>query len=137
MAIRVSWSSHNLCSIGSDLGDAVRVSGFGRFSQTILVAGDRIGRRTRRIACVHGSEVDGTGCMALLKRVPDDERRAVVAQVGALIERRTGQRVAERQLTTDELRGWIAGGNSVGSHTWDHPSLRMCTRQEQATQIAA
>jgi peptidoglycan/xylan/chitin deacetylase (PgdA/CDA1 family) len=70
-----------------------------------------------------------------LKRLPDDARRRAVEQARAWVTAARGGAPASRQIRTDELEAWIAGGHSVGNHTWDHPCLDTCNAEEQARQV--
>ena len=72
-----------------------------------------------------------------LKQVDDSERRVQVRKIGEALEDRIGRRPMGDQLTTGDLHRWIAAGNFLGNHTWDHPLLNMCEPQEQRQQIAA
>lgn len=72
---------------------------------------------------------------AKLKAVSDPRRREMIDEVGAWLEANTGRIQASRQLTLEDLRGWIAGGHSLGNHTWDHPCLDRCDRDQQTEQI--
>ncbi len=73
--------------------------------------------------------------VAHLKTRPDADRRAVVQQVTRDLERATGALPTTRQLTTEELRGWLAAGHDVGNHTWDHPCLGTCDPRAQREQV--
>ena len=46
-----------------------------------------------------------------------------------------GRPIARPQITTDDLRRWVAAGNEVGNHSWDHPCLDRCPPAEQRRQI--
>lgn len=70
-----------------------------------------------------------------LKRMPDEERREVVAAVSSELGRRNGSRLARPQVTREALDRWLASGRDVGNHTWDHPCLDTCATQEQDRQI--
>lgn len=70
-----------------------------------------------------------------LKRLPDEERRILVAKVAEEITVRTGAKPARRQLTTQQLRRWAEAGHQVGNHTWDHPCLDRCAEPEQVRQV--
>lgn len=77
----------------------------------------------------------GDAAVRILKRWPDEVRRA---QVGVLSERhaaRAGRSPSHRQITSGEIRRWIGAGHRVGSHTWDHPCLDTCTVEAQQRQI--
>ena len=77
------------------------------------------------------------GELSRLKLVHDNERRVQVRKIGEALEDRIGRRPMGDQLTTGDLHRWIAAGNFLGNHTWDHPLLNMCEPQEQRQQIAA
>lgn len=70
-----------------------------------------------------------------LKAVPDDHRRAVVAELGATLARETGRRPTRRHLTVEQLERLVAAGGTVGNHTWDHPCLNRCVPSRQRRQI--
>ena len=53
-----------------------------------------------------------------LKQVPDDERRAAIAQLDPPLR--------QPQLTADELRSLDAAGIAIGSHSATHPCLDRC-----------
>ena len=53
-----------------------------------------------------------------LKTVPDDERRAAIAQLDPPLR--------QAQLTADELRALDAQGIAIGSHSATHPCLDRC-----------
>jgi peptidoglycan/xylan/chitin deacetylase (PgdA/CDA1 family) len=73
---------------------------------------------------------DRSAAIADLKLLPDDRRRALV---GGLEPSTT----ARRAITEAQLDRWIAAGQDVGNHTWDHPCLDRCTPEEQRHQIRA
>jgi len=73
--------------------------------------------------------------VAGLKRLPDDARRRAVEQARAWVTAARGTVPARRQIRTDELEAWVAGGHSVGNHTWDHPCLDTCNAEEQTRQV--
>jgi peptidoglycan/xylan/chitin deacetylase (PgdA/CDA1 family) len=61
--------------------------------------------------------------IALLKRVRDDQRLAVIAEL-----RRTARTQPRRslQLTMEDLVGLESGGITIGNHSMTHPSLDRC-----------
>lgn len=67
-----------------------------------------------------------------LKVVPDADRRTAVDRLRGALAARTW-----RQLTDAELSSWVDAGNSIGSHTWDHPMLDRCSDDEQVRQVVA
>jgi peptidoglycan/xylan/chitin deacetylase (PgdA/CDA1 family) len=68
--------------------------------------------------------------VTVLKSLPDDERREVVAGLPVT------EAVANRPRSTlDDLRRWRDLGGDVGNHTWDHPCLDRCDEQQQRDQI--
>ena len=79
-----------------------------------------------------GVRLRGQPAVTALKRVPDHERRGVVAaladEVGDL---------AERPVEVEDLQRWRDAGCDLGNHTWDHPCLDRCSSQEQLDQIDA
>lgn len=74
------------------------------------------------------------GSVSRLKQVTDGERRAEVARLSERLLA-SGQRIDRAQWSTDNVHAWVAAGNDVGNHTWDHPCLDKCTPEEQARQI--
>lgn len=64
--------------------------------------------------------------LARLKRIPDQVRRAEVAETPS--RRRP-------QITTTQLGEWVSAGQSIGNHTWDHPLLDTCPPAVQEKQI--
>jgi peptidoglycan/xylan/chitin deacetylase (PgdA/CDA1 family) len=70
-----------------------------------------------------------------LKRVPDPERRSLVECLEDEVVAVTGRPLHREQLTTSELRRWVAAGHEVGNHTWDHPCLPRCSDEQQTAQI--
>lgn len=90
---------------------------------------ERAGRGDR------GAEVDGRRLVGLdlvraLKRVPDAERRRIVAGLDPVAVEGD-----PAPTTVDEVRAWLAAGQEVGNHTWDHPCLDRCTPDEQEAQV--
>ena len=77
----------------------------------------------------------GPGELSRLKLVHNNERRVQVQKIGEALEDRIGRPPIGEQLTTGDLHRWVAAGNSLGNHTWDHPLLDMCEPQEQRRQI--
>lgn len=70
-----------------------------------------------------------------LKIVPDEKRRQVVADLRRRVEAARGAPIRARQLTSVELDRWIASGQQIGNHTWDHPMLDQSEQQAQRFQI--
>lgn len=75
------------------------------------------------------------GLVRRLKTVPDEERRAIVADLVDRARVATGSPQSRRQLTTEMLQTFVAAGGTVGNHTWDHPCLDMASPAEQQNQI--
>ena len=71
-----------------------------------------------------------------VKRMPDPKRRAVIA---ALAERlaAAGSTPEWPQWTTADGEAWLAAGNDLGNHSWDHPLLDRCDEAEQRHQVRA
>jgi peptidoglycan/xylan/chitin deacetylase (PgdA/CDA1 family) len=60
----------------------------------------------------------------MLKRLPDEERRAAIAEVEATLPAALlAQTLRERYLSWEELRAWRRLGLTVGAHTVTHPIL--------------
>lgn len=69
-----------------------------------------------------------------LKAAPDAERRARVGEMAdALVA--SGAPAVGRQWTTDDVTAWLAAGNDMGNHSWDHPCLDRCDEAEQRRQV--
>ena len=69
-----------------------------------------------------------------LKRSPDPERRRRIEQL-ELAQAAAGTPVVGRQWSTDDVADWLAAGNEVGNHSWDHPCLDRCDDDEQRRQV--
>ncbi|HEY7661157.1 MAG TPA: polysaccharide deacetylase family protein [Actinomycetota bacterium] len=67
--------------------------------------------------------LDPADLVRALKRVPDDRRRAAIAELG-----RTASAPAAPlpQLTSADLRTLESAGIAIGNHTWGHPCLSRC-----------
>jgi peptidoglycan/xylan/chitin deacetylase (PgdA/CDA1 family) len=72
---------------------------------------------------------------AALKRCPDTVRRAYVERLVDAVKFRTGRGPRQQQLSSEDLRSWVASGREVGNHSWDHPLLDRCTPDTQVEQI--
>jgi peptidoglycan/xylan/chitin deacetylase (PgdA/CDA1 family) len=69
-----------------------------------------------------------------LKRCPDPiRRRAVAAFEERLAE--AGWSAGDVQWSVGQLNEWLAAGNDVGNHSWDHPCLDQCDADEQRRQV--
>ena len=77
-----------------------------------------------------GHRLRGQPAISALKRVPDLERRDVVARLAEVV----GDD-AIAPVTIDDLQRWRVAGCDLGNHTWDHPCLDRCSAQEQREQI--
>ncbi|MGB8858674.1 MAG: polysaccharide deacetylase family protein, partial [Ilumatobacteraceae bacterium] len=79
---------------------------------------------------------DPSAARLALKRMPDPQRRAVIA---TLAERLAGSGLtpAWPQWTTADGLAWLAAGNDLGNHSWDHPLLDRCDEAEQRRQVRA
>jgi peptidoglycan/xylan/chitin deacetylase (PgdA/CDA1 family) len=71
--------------------------------------------------------------VAALKRLPDHERRAVLAELAAAAPASP----TEPQLTRSDLTLLEAGGVAIGNHSYDHPCLDRCDDAEVERQLAA
>ena len=80
-------------------------------------------------------ETKGLSPEEALKRLPDRDRRDVVASLASALEDATGSRLRRTQVSSKQLREWVAGGHEVGSHTWDHPLLDRCDAAAQREQV--
>lgn len=92
------------------------------------------------VAAAVAAGLDGGGALGTaplassLKRVPDAQRRAVVARLREQLAD-LGQPVSARQITSAQLERWVGAGHTVGNHTLDHPCLDQCDEAEQRRQI--
>lgn len=74
--------------------------------------------------------------VARLKLLPDDERRKTVSRLRSLMEDPLATSApVGAQITSGDLRSWVAAGHAVGNHTWDHPMLDTCDPSTQERQI--
>lgn len=65
-----------------------------------------------------------------LKGCSDPARRRVVDELAARLEE-IGSPVSCPQWSAADVRSWVAAGNDVGNHSWDHPCLDRCDEWEQ------
>jgi peptidoglycan/xylan/chitin deacetylase (PgdA/CDA1 family) len=65
-------------------------------------------------------------CVAELKRVPNAERQAWIAELRRSLD---GPPVRMRQLDAAEIRALDAAGVAIGNHTFTHPCLDRCPPQ--------
>lgn len=71
-----------------------------------------------------------------LKAAPDAQRRARVAQMAESLAA-SDSAVTGSQWTEADVHAWLAAGNDIGNHSWDHPCLDRCDDVEQRRQIEA
>lgn len=69
-----------------------------------------------------------------LKAAPDAERRERVAEMLSRLAA-AGSPAVGQQWTTDDVAAWLAAGNDIGNHSWDHPCLDRCDADEQRRQV--
>jgi peptidoglycan/xylan/chitin deacetylase (PgdA/CDA1 family) len=69
-----------------------------------------------------------------LKAAEDPARRLAIAAIEERL-RTTPAGATGRQLSTADLRAWLAAGNDLGNHSFDHPRLDRCTPAEQEQQV--
>lgn len=69
-----------------------------------------------------------------LKALDDTDRRRAVAAIEDRL-RATPAGATGAQLTTADLRAWLAAGNDLGNHSLDHPRLDRCSPGEQEQQV--
>lgn len=69
-----------------------------------------------------------------LKRLDDTARRQVVGELAARLDA-CGARPPSRQWDAADLAAWLAAGNDVGNHSWDHPVLDTCDADQQRWQV--
>lgn len=74
----------------------------------------------------HGPD---TPAVEWFKKCDDSARRELVDALNDTVQ------VAGHQLDTPMLERWVAGGNDLGNHTWDHPCLDRCSPEEQKRQV--
>ena len=70
-----------------------------------------------------------------LKAMPDSDRRRIVSDVAKALELQLGRPPRRRQLNVQDLKAWTASGHTIGNHTWDHPLLNFCSKEDQVRQI--
>ncbi|MGH9053442.1 MAG: polysaccharide deacetylase family protein [Acidimicrobiia bacterium] len=70
-----------------------------------------------------------------LKRLPDADRRRLVDDLEQRLAALAGRAYERRQVSSSQLRGYLASGGSLGNHTWDHPCLDRCPPEVQRSQI--
>lgn len=70
-----------------------------------------------------------------LKRLPDADRRRLVDDLEQRLVALTGRAYERRQVSSSQLRRFLASGGSLGNHTWDHPRLDRCPPETQRSQI--
>jgi peptidoglycan/xylan/chitin deacetylase (PgdA/CDA1 family) len=87
------------------------------------------------IECAEAEGLTDTACLGRLKRCPDVERREVVADLARRLAESQGRDLRVRQLTSGQLRRWLAAGHEVGNQSWDHPCLNRSTLNEQVMQV--
>lgn len=69
-----------------------------------------------------------------LKRSPDRKRRQIVAEWWERLVQH-GTELEASQWSIGDLHSWLAAGNDVGNHSWDHPILDRCDEAEQRSQV--
>ena len=69
-----------------------------------------------------------------LKRSPDAERRRRIEQMEHALAV-AGTPVVGQQWSGVDVADWLAAGNEVGNHSWDHPCLDRCDDGEQRRQV--
>lgn len=69
-----------------------------------------------------------------LKAAPDADRRARVAAMADGLAA-AGTPAVGHQWSTDDVTSWLAAGNDIGNHSWDHPCLDRCDDTEQRRQV--
>lgn len=79
---------------------------------------------------------DSLAVRLAVKRMPDAQRRAVIA---AMAERLAAAGLTPEwpQWTTTDGLAWLAAGNDLGNHSWDHPLLDQCDEAQQRHQVRA
>lgn len=69
-----------------------------------------------------------------MKSATDDDRRRALAEIEVNLAATTAG-VKGPQLTGGDLRAWLAAGNDLGNHSFDHPRLDRCAPSEQEQQV--
>ncbi|MDO8362934.1 MAG: polysaccharide deacetylase family protein [Actinomycetota bacterium] len=69
-----------------------------------------------------------------LKRGPDQERRRRIEQMQQALAA-AGPPSVGQQWSEGDVHEWLAAGNEVGNHSWDHPCLDRCDDEEQRRQV--
>jgi peptidoglycan/xylan/chitin deacetylase (PgdA/CDA1 family) len=67
-----------------------------------------------------------------LKALPDARRRAIVAEAALATPPRNG---VEELADRGQLERWLAAGQELGNHSWDHPCLDSCDDEGQRDQV--
>lgn len=71
---------------------------------------------------------------AELKTVDDQSRRRIIEELSTKLDG-AGESTQATQWSADDLNNWLAAGQEVGNHTWDHPCLDRCSPAEAANQV--
>ncbi|MGH8892456.1 MAG: polysaccharide deacetylase family protein [Actinomycetes bacterium] len=79
---------------------------------------------------------DLTRFRSSLKRAPDSARRRAVDACREALNSQVPGGFQVAQATTGDLETWLGHGHHLGNHTWDHPLLDRCPKEEQKRQIA-
>ena len=69
-----------------------------------------------------------------MKAATDEDRRVELAEIELRLAA-TAAGVSGAQLTSDDLRAWLAAGNDLGNHSFDHPRLDRCVPADQEQQV--
>lgn len=88
---------------------------------------DEVTRRLERGAWIDELPTGPAAALAVLKRLPDAERRR---QIETLRRTDPGPEPTSPQLTPADLRRLEESGVEVGNHTWSHPCLDRCCDEE-------
>lgn len=80
-------------------------------------------------------DVQPSQTVHMLKTVPDSQRRQRVEAAIQFLENQADRPLTPTMAGSTALQVWLAAGNQLGNHTWDHPCLDQCDESEQRRQI--
>jgi peptidoglycan/xylan/chitin deacetylase (PgdA/CDA1 family) len=87
-----------------------------------------------RLSALAGAPSDLPTLRLAVKRSNDTVRRAVVTDLEQRLVQRHA-RPAWRNWSVEDVGRWVAAGNDVGNHSWDHPLIDRCADEAQRMQV--